>query len=120
MKNGEIRSIVETLPEIVALPKWLPEGCGDPEASRKLQGGRKEQVEPLLLAPEFLSGGSFSQQNGEIGSIVETLPEIHALPKWLPEGCGDPEASPKLQGGRKEQVEPLLRAPNFSLAVLFR
>ena len=57
-----------------------------------MQGDRKEQVEPLLLAPEFLSDGSFSQQNGEIGSIVETLPEIVVLLKWLPEGCGDPEA----------------------------
>ena len=44
MKNGEIRSIVETLPEIVALPKWLPEGCGDPEASPKMQGGRVFKV----------------------------------------------------------------------------
>ena len=57
-----------------------------------MQGGRKEQVEPLILAPEFLSGGSFSSKNGEIGSIVETLPEVVALLKWLPEGCGDPEA----------------------------
>ena len=78
-----------------------------------MQGGRKDQVEPLLLAPEFLSGGSFSLKNGEIGSIVETLPEVVAILKWLPEGCWDPEASRKMQSGRKEQVEPLLRAPEF-------